>query len=399
LSLSEDIPTGFKEYNGCVPSRVDPKSVYTNEAGEIYHAEKLNGVYKDATGWHIREGPCLQRSFINYRNRWQGLTYFNKGGYTKKNKAHYMRVRPGLLLGQVNKERIDFLTLSTKYDIEKPEDRLKRMPKLNYAFTKLKQQIEYYWQKKRYLKFCHQKHLKPFEIHNRKKSVKYPEYWAMFRSKLRYVKVKTSEGGGVLHIIFRKSQDYPPIPKRWLHKQWLKIWGSWNTSIKEVPYSDVDRMSHYVVGKYFVNQPIVRLSYGHEWVFSGFVKSFHKIIDTYVSMRQPNGTPEKHKPFKRAIEVWNKNIKSGCLPKNSCQRSIFGCVGKDNKWHSKRKNKPKIDLRGVCGLDFNVALGLHYHWWNCRLDSPKYVGGFHFVMDNMLNRSVVYNLNTVIVDR
>jgi hypothetical protein len=375
LSFLDDIPDSLTEYTGKIPSRAEPKSVYTNEAGEIYHAVKLHGVYKDATGWHIREELVTQTSFINFRDRWQGATYYKKGGYTKKNKAHYMRVRPGLLLGTVNKERIDFLTLSTKYDKEKPQDRLKKLPKLNYAFTKLKQQIEYYWQKKRYLKFCRQKHIEPFEIHGRKKSVKYPEYWAMFRSKLRYVKVKTSEGGGVLHIIFRKPQDYPPIPKKWLHEQWFKIWDSWNTSIEEVPYSDVNRMSHYVVGKYFVNQPIVRLSYGHEWVFSGFVKSFHKVIDTYASMKQSPDTPEKHKPFKRAIEVWNKNIKSGCLPKNSRQRSIFGRVGIDNKWHSKRKSKSKPDLRGVCGLDFNVVLGLHCHWWDCRLDSPKYVNG------------------------
>jgi hypothetical protein len=49
-----------------------------------------------------------------------------------------MRIRLVLLLGVVNKERIAFLTLNTKYDLEKPEEKLKRMPKLNYAFTKLK---------------------------------------------------------------------------------------------------------------------------------------------------------------------------------------------------------------------------------------------------------------------
>jgi hypothetical protein len=382
-----DVPDNLTEYVGNIPSRAEPKSVYTNEAGEIYHAVKLHGVYKDATGWHIREGPVTQTSFINYRDRWQGLTYYGKRGYTKKNKAHYMRLRPGLLLGTVNKERIDFLTLSTKYDIEKPEDRLKRMPKLNYAFTKLKQQIEYYWQKKRYLKFCRQKHLAPFEIHGRKKSVKYPEYWAMFRSKLRYVKVKTSEGGGVLHIIFRKPQDYPPIPKNWLHTQWFKIWGSWNTSIHEVPYSDVDRMSHYVVGKYFVNQPIIRLSYGHEWVFSGFVKSFRKIIDTYAFMKQSPDTPEKHKPFKRAIEVWNDNIKNGFLRKNSRQRSIIGSIGKDGKWHSKRYIKPKLGIGGVVGCDFDVwRERIHLKWWDARIDSPKYVDGWTYSITVWLDK-------------
>jgi hypothetical protein len=375
LSSSGDVPTNLSQFAGRVPCRVEPKSVYTTENGEIYHAVKLHGVYKDATGWHIKESEP-STNFINYGDRWQGATYYKKGGYTKKNKAHYMRVRPGLLLGTVNKERIDFMTLSTQYDKDRPQERLKKMPKLNYAFTKLKQQIEYYWQKKRYLKFCRQKHLKPYEIHGRKKSVKYPEYWAMFRSKLRYVKVKTSEGGGVLHIIFRKPQEYPPIPKNWLHEQWFKIWGSWNTSIEEVPYSDVDRMSHYVVGKYFVNQPIVRLSYGHEWVYCGFVKSFRNVIDTYAYMKQSPDTPEKHKPFKRAIEVWNKNIKSGCLPKNNRQRSIFGVIGKDGKWHSRRYTKPKHGNVGIVGCDFDVwREKIHIKWWDCRIDSSKYICG------------------------
>ena len=65
----------------------------------------------------------------------------------------------------------------------------------------------------------------------------------MFRfvCKLKYIKVKTSEGGGVLHIIFRKARDLPPIPKNWLHKTWDKIWGSWNTSIDEVSIGDAYR--------------------------------------------------------------------------------------------------------------------------------------------------------------
>ena len=104
MSFSDDVPAGFKEFDGPIPCRAEPKSVYTNEAGEIYHAVKLNGVYKDAAGWHIREGPVTQTSFINFRDRWQGATYYKKQGYTKKNKAHYMRVRPGLLLGELTRK-------------------------------------------------------------------------------------------------------------------------------------------------------------------------------------------------------------------------------------------------------------------------------------------------------
>lgn len=309
--------------------------------------------------------------------------YYKPNSFSKKNKAHFMRVRAGVNLAISKSERLDFLTLSTQYNKAVPEKRLERIEDLNYAWTKLKQKIEYYWQKEQYMRFCRKNHLEPYEIHGRKLSVKHIEYWAMFVSKLRYIKVKTSEGGGVLHVIFRKPKDYPPIPKNWLHKQWQNIWGSWNTSIHEVPISDAYRTSSYVVGQYFANQPIVRLSYGQQWVFPGFVKSFRNVVDTYARMKQSPDTPQKHKPFKRAIEVWNKNIANGSLPKGSRQRSIFGTPGKDGKWHSKRYTKPKLGNIGIVGCDFNVwKEKIHLKWWNCRIDSPKYLSsdGWHITI-------------------
>jgi len=390
LSFPDNVPSALKPYKGQIPCRVEPDSVYATEDGTVYHSVKLHGVYKDATGWHIKEGEP-QTKFIDYGDRWKGSSFFGKSAYSKKNKAHYSRVRSGLIVGETNQERIDFLTLSTQYDKNSPKDRLKRVPELNYAFTKLKQKIEYYWQKKRYEQFCKKNRLQPYELHKRKKSIKYPQDWAMFRSKFKYIKVKTAEGGGVLHIIFRKPMNYPPIPKNWLHKEWFKIWGSWNTAIEEVPYSDVDRMSHYVVGKYFVNQPIIRLSYGNEWVFCGFVKSFKKVIECYARMRQSPDTPEKHKPFKRAIEVWNKTLTTGGLPKNSRQRSIFGTIGKEGKWHSKCCIKPKSKTWGVAGGDFNVwKERIHLKWWDALINSPKYTRGFAYK-----NGGILYNSNTV----
>lgn len=134
---SSEVPSNLAQYKGLIPCRVEPNSVYTNTDGEIYHSVKLHGVYKDATGWHINKGEP-RTEFVNFGDIWKGASYYRKQGYTKKNKAHYMRVRSGLLVGETNKERIDFLTLSTQYDKNRPQDRVKRLPKLNYAFTKLK---------------------------------------------------------------------------------------------------------------------------------------------------------------------------------------------------------------------------------------------------------------------
>ena len=93
-----------------------------------------------------------------------------KGFKTKKQKGHFFRARSGIDKAKALGERLDFLTLSTQYDKDKPEKKLKRIKELNYAWTKLKQQIEYYWQNKLYWKFCRKNHLEPYEIHKRKKS-------------------------------------------------------------------------------------------------------------------------------------------------------------------------------------------------------------------------------------
>ncbi|MGA3288898.1 MAG: hypothetical protein ABSD42_01485 [Candidatus Bathyarchaeia archaeon] len=285
---------------------------------------------------------------------------FNPSAFSKKQKRHLMRIKSGFSVAVAQKERVSFLTLSTQYDKTQPHKRLKRIKDLNYAFTKLKQHIEYYIQRKMYLSFCHKNHLEPFEIHSRKKSIKYPEYWQMFRFKLKYFKLKTSEGGGVLHIVFRKGYNVPPIPKNWLHRQWFKIWGSWNTSISEVSINSSQGLSMYLVGQYFVKQPVLRMSYGQQWVYPGFVKGFRKVCEVYANMRQsPNIEPREHSPFKRAIEVWNKNIEKGCLP---------------NPGHQKRFRWRRLPEKrqGVLG-------NLTVKTVDCCIDSPKYLHEYGIV--------------------
>lgn len=112
-------------------------------------------------------------------------------------------------------------------------------------------------------------------------------------------------------------------------------------------------MSSYVVVKYFVDQPVIRSSYGQQWVYNGFVKGFHKVIDVYANMHQsPKKDKEKHTPFKRAIEVWNQNIEKSCMPKSSYQRRL--------RW---RKIPEKT--QGVLGNSKVKTI-------QCCIDPPKY---------------------------
>lgn len=249
--------------------------------------------------------------------------YYKPGRFTKKQKRHYMRLKSGLTLGTYKKERLCFLTLSTKYEVVKvngiivkingksvplnPRKRLTKMTQLNYAFTKLKQKIQRYIQKQMYERFCKKKHLQPYKKSlYKQKAIKYPQIHECFKFKLRYFKVKTDEGGGVLHIVFRKGYNVPKIPFIWLQNQWIKIWGSHRVHISQIKVRNSQKLSLYLVGQYFAKQPVIRMSYGHYWVYHGFVKSFKHIIEVY--------------GFKRAIEIWDKRMKNNDLPTSATTR-------------------------------------------------------------------------------
>jgi hypothetical protein len=164
----------------------------------------------------------------------------------------------------------------------------------------LKQKIERYLQKTMYIKHCKKHKLSPYELHRTKKSVKYPNLYARFRFKFKYFKLKTKEGGGVMHIVFRKAYNVPKIPFEWLATQWGKIWGSPRINISEIKVRDSHKLSMYLVGQYFAKQPVIRMSYGHNWVFLGFAKSFKHLIEVY--------------GFKRAIQIWDKRMRNNDLP-------------------------------------------------------------------------------------
>jgi hypothetical protein len=249
--------------------------------------------------------------------------YYKHGRFTKKQKRHYMRLKSGMTLAVARKERLCFLTLTTKYDKSQPNKRWQRMKHQNYALTKLKQKIERHIQKAMYVRHCKKHKLTPYELHGTKKSIKYPNLYARFKFKFKYFKLKTREGGGVIHIVFRKAYNVPKIPFEWLTTQWHKIWGSPRVNISEIKVRNSHKLSMYLVGQYFAKQPVIRMSYGHHWVFPGFVKSFKHIIEVY--------------GFNRAIEIWDKNCRAGKIPtgKNGFQKRF--------RW--KRIAKPKLLIK------------------------------------------------------
>lgn len=338
--------------------------------------------------------------------------YFRAGTFTKRQKARYSRLQAGFKKAQSRNERVSFLTLSTAYEkaVDKygvplqvngrfvpknPTKYNQKIKGLNYAFTKMKQKIERYWQRKIYIRECKLLGQIPYTKSVKKGlvylKINYPRLFLTSFRKLKYYKIKTAEGGGVLHIIFRKDRDCPKIPKEFIHKQWLKIWGSWNSSIDQVKLTDGEKLSRYLIGQYFTKQPVIRMSYGHQWVYKGFSKSFKKVVETYGTMRREYFRAQKQQPstFKQAIRVWNEAIEKGCLPKTQYQRRF--------QW---RKLKQKTS--GVIGEKKGFSFPsekynlqpLYYKDSQLCIDSPKYTGKDAFVVYGTKKNRKLYRAST-----
>ncbi len=279
--------------------------------------------------------------------------HFIKTGnrFTKKQKRHFMRLISGFKIAQARKERVTFMTLSTQYDIQKddygrrittrdgksipkdPTARRKRMKQLNDATKLLMKNVEYEITRIMYKRNCKKMALEPYDmLKNGRKKMVQPDIWEKSKFKMQYFKVKTDEGGGVMHIVFRKAHYIPMIPYRWLAKTWNRIWNSTNVSISEVKITDNRGMAMYMIGQYYAKQPIIRMSYGRQWVCQGFTKSFKNLIETV--------------GYKNALRIWEERLNRDDLP--------TGRTGNQKRFRW-RRDKPKIF--GVIGEKPNVT-----HW-------------------------------------
>lgn len=100
----------------------------------------------------------------------------------------------------------------------------------------------------------------------------------------RYFKLRTSEGFGVLHIIYWGRF----IPQNWLSKNWHNIHGAKIVDIRKC-YSrrrKVNGLVGYLLSRYLQRQPIERMSYGWKWAWLGFCKSWVKIKEIYGQMKR-----------------------------------------------------------------------------------------------------------------
>jgi len=153
----------------------------------------------------------------------------------------------GLTVGKSRRERLRFMTLTSS-----PEAKERN---LNADFRALKMRI-----------------------------------YRKFHFKMKYWKIRTDEGNGVLHIIFRGKY----VPQKWLSTQWAEIHKSPIVDIRSLyeTKKGLTGIAFYLVGNYLAKQNFERMSWGYSWVFPAFVRSWKRLIEKY--------------GFKQALFLWNR---------------------------------------------------------------------------------------------
>ncbi len=111
-----------------------------------------------------------------------------------------------------------------------------------------------------------------------------------FHFKMKYWKIRTNEGNGVLHIVFRGKY----IPQKWLSEQWADIHTSPIVDIRSLRETrkGLTGIVFYLVGNYLSKQSFERMSWGYNWVFPKFVGCWKAIVQRY--------------GLHRGLEVWNR---------------------------------------------------------------------------------------------
>jgi hypothetical protein len=176
----------------------------------------------------------------------------DKRVYTKKQRRAFQRLMSGLTVGKSRSERLRFMTLTSS-----PESKGRN---LNADFRTLKMRI-----------------LRKYHF------------------KMKYWKIRTHEGNGVLHIIFRGKY----IPQEWLSAQWADIHKSPIVDIRSLyeTRKGLTGIVFYLVGNYLAKQSFERMSWGYSWVFPAFVSAWKRLVEKY--------------GFKRGLELWNRLL---CSP-------------------------------------------------------------------------------------
>ena len=186
----------------------------------------------------------------------------NKGKWVSKQRRCFHRLKSGEKRSKAEKKQLRFLTLTSKKDV--------KQRRINDDFQILKKRIK----RLTIVGLVRDGYIKTNQI------IKYfPHKGLRDNLEFEYCKVETSEGGGVLHIIFKG--DF--IPQRWISDNWKEIRnGSWNVDIRLCR----DTHACYAINQYLSGQnAFERYSWSWGWVYKGFVKNWYLFKDHYMTFQ------------------------------------------------------------------------------------------------------------------
>jgi len=197
--------------------------------------------------------------------------------WSRKQKRCFQRIKTGMKVAEIEHSSLRFLTLTTKKN--------ENTRNLNDDFQVLRKRII----RMTPLKLASLGWIDLADIHRF-----YPSKKIGSSLIFEYCKVETSEGGGVLHVIFKG--DF--IPQKWISENWSEIrCGSWNVDIR------ICKASHgaYVVNQYMSGQSAFeRFSWSFGWVYRGFVH------DWLMIKRSTRPILEQERNFKN--KGWDKKF-------------------------------------------------------------------------------------------
>lgn len=183
--------------------------------------------------------------------------------FDSKQKRSFQTVLSGLKLSRYTHQYIRFLTLTTSSLCGESVDY--GHGSLNKDFQILKQRIKRY---------------SPYRLVNEgyltraqaRYFYKKDKYFKKFT--LEYFKVETSEGNGVLHILYRGQY----LPYNFIVDNWQDIHNSWEVNIQLINKDKPVDSALYVVGQYVAGQDTayVRSSHSWNWVFRGFKSKWYE---------------------------------------------------------------------------------------------------------------------------
>lgn len=133
--------------------------------------------------------------------------------------------------------------------------------------------------------------------------------------KLEYFRLRTNEGNGVLHIVYRG----PYIPHSFLKRNWNEIHGAKIVFIQAL-YGKSKRIAGYLASHYLAgHSSFMRQSWSWGWCFRGFVKVWYRIRsrspNLYSAIREWEillrvRDPESHWLENRKKKRWKDGVRA-----------------------------------------------------------------------------------------